>query len=56
VKDANAAGDPWSAWLLSGRQGGRDLQPDQLAELKRYRDGVLAGADLQPGDVLLDVG
>ncbi len=55
-KLASAAGDPWSAWLLSRRQGGRDLQPDQLAELKRYRDGVLAGADLRPGDVLLDVG
>jgi arsenite methyltransferase len=52
----SAAGDPWSAWLLSRRQGGQDLQPDQLAELKRYRDGVLAGADLKPGDVLLDVG
>lgn len=43
-------------WLLSRRQGGHDLQPDQRAELKGYRDGVLAGADLQPGDVLLDVG
>jgi arsenite methyltransferase len=56
AKDTNAAGDPWSTWLLSRRQGGRDLQPAQNAELKRYRDGVLAGADLQPGDVLLDVG
>lgn len=56
AKDTKAAPDPWSAWLLSRRQGGRDLQPDQLAELKRYRDGVLAGANLQPGDILLDVG
>jgi arsenite methyltransferase len=56
AKDMSAAGDPWAAWLMSRRQGGRDLQPDQLAELERYRDGVLAGADLQPGDVLLDVG
>jgi arsenite methyltransferase len=56
AKDTSTTGDPWSAWLLSRRQGGRDLQPDQRAELKRYRDGVLAGADLQPGDVLLDVG
>jgi arsenite methyltransferase len=56
AKDTSTTGDPWSAWLLSRRQGGRDLQPDQRAELKRFRDGVLAGADLQPGDVLLDVG
>jgi arsenite methyltransferase len=56
LEDTIDAGDPWSAWLLSRRQGGRDLQPDQRAELKRYCDGVLAGANLQPGDVLLDVG
>lgn len=56
AKDTSAAGDPWSAWLLSRRQGGRDLQPDQRAELNCYRDGVLAGADVNYGDVLLDVG
>jgi arsenite methyltransferase len=53
---ARAERDPWSDWLLSGRQGGHDLQPDQRAELTRYRDGVLAGAELQAGDILLDVG
>jgi arsenite methyltransferase len=56
AKDLSATNDPWSAWLLSRRQGGRDLPPDKLAELQRYRDGVLAGAYLHPGDVLLDVG
>ncbi len=53
---AAAPRDPWSEWLLSRRQGGHDIRPDQWAELSRYRDEVLAGAKLQPGDVLLDVG
>jgi arsenite methyltransferase len=58
-RSASSAGklkDAWSDWLLSRRQGGQEPQPDQRAELLRYRDGVLAGAELQPGDVLLDVG
>lgn len=54
--EQTSAGDRWSEWLLSRRQGGSDLESDQRDELLRYRDGVLAGADLQPDDVLLDVG
>jgi arsenite methyltransferase len=54
--DQGGAPDRWSDWLLARRQGGHDLDPDLSAELRRYRDGVLAGAELQSRDVLLDVG
>lgn len=56
TKDAGRAADRWSDWLRSRRQGGVLLQPDQSAELLRYRDGVLGGAELEPNDVVLDVG
>ncbi len=49
--------DVWSEWLLHGRDGG---DPDYARALRalveRYVDRVLAGAALQPGETLADVG
>ncbi len=49
--------DRWAAWLLSRRQGGAEQPSDDVLEwLRAVRDRVLAGAQLQPDDVVLDVG
>jgi len=48
--------DPWSEWLFTRRQGGSELEPGAQAELMRYRNAVLAGAAIRPGEVVLDVG
>ena len=45
-------GDRWSSWLLHRRDGGAPPSP----QLHTFRDGVLARAAIQPGDVVLDVG
>ncbi len=44
--------DPWADWLLSRRGPREGLEP----LLHTFRDGVLDGARIQPGDVVLDVG
>lgn len=49
--------DQWARWLLQERFGGNQQQRDQmLAVLRPIRDRVLAGAGLQSGDEVLDVG
>ncbi|BEL06468.1 hypothetical protein Q0Z83_046590 [Actinoplanes sichuanensis] len=49
--------DRWAQWLLSRRDGGSEVLRARFApELESLRDGVLAGADLRPDDVVLDVG
>ncbi|WP_158542708.1 class I SAM-dependent methyltransferase [Phytoactinopolyspora halophila] len=49
--------DPWARWLLHGRSGGDEAAEQQtLNFLTPIRDRVLNGADIQPGDVVLDVG
>jgi arsenite methyltransferase len=50
------AEDCWALWIRQRRQGGIDLPPDLLKDLRRRRDSVLDRAALQPGDVVLDVG
>lgn len=50
-------GDRWAKWLLEKRFGGDAAARDRmLPALMGYRDRVLAGAAIQPGDVVLDVG
>ena len=49
--------DKWASWLLHRRDAGdaavkRDHHPTLIA----FRDGVLARARIEPGDVVLDVG
>jgi arsenite methyltransferase len=44
----NAALDPWASWVLRPE--------NDLESMVPVRDRVLAGADIQPGDVVLDVG
>jgi arsenite methyltransferase len=49
--------DHWAEWLLERRFGGDpDAVPKFVAKLQQTRDRVLDGAQLQPGDTLLDVG
>jgi arsenite methyltransferase len=49
--------DKWAQWLLSRRDGDSEvLQARSAAKVAAMRDGVLAGADLRPDDVVLDVG
>jgi len=48
--------DCWADWLLHRRQGGKEVPPRLLDELRQAREGVLRNARLKPGDVLLDVG
>ena len=50
------AEDCWALWIRQRRQGGTDLPPDLVNDLRRRRDSVLDRAALQPGDVVLDVG
>ncbi len=44
--------DPWADWLLSRRGPRAAIEP----LLHAFRDGVLDGARIEPGDVVLDVG
>jgi arsenite methyltransferase len=49
--------DRWAAWLLQHRFGGDARQRDAaMAQLGEFRDRVLAGARVNRGDVVLDVG
>jgi ubiquinone/menaquinone biosynthesis C-methylase UbiE len=49
--------DRWAQWLLSRRDGDSEtLRARDAVTLAAFRDGVLARADLQPDDVVLDVG
>ena len=49
--------DRWAAWLRVRRDGGSIEQREAaLAFLSPIRDQILDAADLQSGDVLLDVG
>jgi SAM-dependent methyltransferase len=51
------AQDQWAQWILRGRDGDdTGVRRRGQAELAAYRDGVLDGAALVDGDVLLDVG
>jgi arsenite methyltransferase len=49
--------DKWAQWLLTRRDGNSAaLRARSAPDLAAFRDGVLDGADLQPDDVVLDVG
>jgi arsenite methyltransferase len=49
--------DRWAAWLRERRHGGdEELLRRALDHLAPIRERVLDGAELMPGDVLLDVG
>jgi ubiquinone/menaquinone biosynthesis C-methylase UbiE len=49
--------DRWAQWLRTGRDGGSEEQRRAaLAVLGPVRDELLDLADVQPGDVVLDVG
>jgi SAM-dependent methyltransferase len=49
--------DKWALWLLARRDGdSATLRARNAPDLAAFRDGVLDRADLEPGDVLLDVG
>jgi arsenite methyltransferase len=49
--------DRWAAWLLERRFGADPAHLERmLPRLAEYRDTVLAGARIEPGDVVLDVG
>ncbi len=49
--------DHWAQWLLERRHGGDpELREAQLAELAVFRDRVLQGAGIAPGETVLDVG
>ncbi len=51
------AQDQWARWLLRDRFGGNEVQRDRvLAYLEPIRETVLSGAQLAPGDAVLDVG
>jgi ubiquinone/menaquinone biosynthesis C-methylase UbiE len=50
------AEDCWALWIRQRRQGGTDLPPDLVKDLRRRRDSVLDRAAIRPGDVILDVG
>lgn len=49
--------DKWADWLLERRFGGDAEERDRMVRrLGEFRDRVLAGAWIEPGDVVLDVG
>ena len=53
----NGGSDPWSQWLLHQRHSGDlEVQKTVNANVERYVQKVLDGAQLQPGQALLDVG
>lgn len=49
--------DKWANWLLDRRFGGNAAERDRMVRrLAEFRERVLAGARIEPGDVALDVG
>src|SRR6476469_4965219 len=49
--------DKWAAWVLERSHAGDDTQKERsLEHLRPIRDRVLANAEIQEGDVVLDVG
>jgi ubiquinone/menaquinone biosynthesis C-methylase UbiE len=53
----NSQRDRWAQWILTNRFGGdADLRERTMPMLYGIRDRVLAGAAIQPGDDVLDVG
>jgi arsenite methyltransferase len=49
--------DCWAEWLAERRFGGdAEIRDRWLAVLERKRDRVLDGAELEPGETLIDVG
>jgi arsenite methyltransferase len=49
--------DKWANWLLERRFGGDAEERDRMVRrLAEFRERVLAGARIEPGDVVLDVG
>jgi SAM-dependent methyltransferase len=49
--------DKWADWLLERRFGGDAEERDRMVRrVAEFRDRVLAGARIEPGDVVLDVG
>jgi SAM-dependent methyltransferase len=52
-----AESDIWSEWLLKRRTGGdSEMRARVLESLRPIRDRVIDGANIQPGDTVLDVG
>ena len=51
------ATDRWAQWLLVRRDAGSaELRARHAPGLAAFRDGVLDGAELEPGETVLDVG
>ncbi|SNY75186.1 class I SAM-dependent methyltransferase [Paractinoplanes atraurantiacus] len=49
--------DKWASWLLTRRDGGSaEVRGRHAPGLEAFRDGVLERAELEPDDVVLDVG
>jgi len=49
--------DRWAQWLLERRHGGDDEELErQLPNLDEFRERVIANAEIEAGDVVLDVG
>jgi arsenite methyltransferase len=49
--------DRWAAWVLNHRHAGDvAVRERMMAQVFEYRDRVLTGARIRPGDVVLDVG
>ncbi len=49
--------DPWSHWVLHGRNGGNEDYEEHLcSEIQQSIDHLLARARLEPGMTLLDIG
>src|SRR5690349_845485 len=49
--------DRWASWLLDRRHGGDEAARERIQPaLAAFRDKVLDGACLSPGDIALDVG
>jgi arsenite methyltransferase len=57
MSSGHSSSDRWAAWLLEHRFGGDPAQRERaMPQLFGFRDRVLAGARVEPGDVVLDVG
>ena len=48
------ATDPWFDWLTHRRQGGDEPGESIGRDVERYRERVLDGARLAPGETLVD--